>query len=997
KHLPDSLIIERFSVAFNPASESWLDIHAFNQAAGDGDVEDALCLYQGDFLQGLHLRGCREFEQWVITEQEILRQKMITTLQRKVTSCIDSGRYLQGLTYVRRLLDINPLLESAQRQLMRLLTYENQRETALTQYEVCREILENELGVEPSVETRVLYQQIQDGGIEVPTLPPSPPHNLLPQMTPFFGRKHEMWVLGKLIRDSNVRVISVIGPGGIGKTRLVQETSLTEVINFSDGVFFIPLVGLKNSKNIVPAVAKALSISFHGEGDSEGQLLAYLSKKNILLILDNIEHLLDDIAIIKHILDAAPDLKILITSRIKPDLPGEHIIQLGGMALPPLDTTQNIAVYSSAALFLTAAQRMDPNFKIGAGNQAAVVQICHLVEGMPLALLLAATWIQILDPVEIAAEIKGGVDFLETDAGDLTERHSSMRGVLNHSWRMLSEDEQAILSGLAVFRGGFTAEAAREVVGASLQHLRLLNKKTFIQRVDGKRYQIHEFNRQYLCEKLKASPEIETETRSRHSRYFIQELRQWDIDYKGSQQASAFERIRADIDNVRIGWDWAVEQPHVDQISLGFDGMYLYYRWLSLYKDGVEMCQDTLDRITSLKSGTARRMTARILTWQSRFCYFLREEERAVQLVLQSYTLLNEFALHDQDILEEKALTLTWMGALGRGMTEIEKIGSQRDLLEESILIWRQLNKTHELAWTLHELGDCFKYGSKYDLSKLAYEESLTIYSKNGNNVGKADVLSVFGTLNLRMGNLEEAERMLLESVSLGRSLGHQFLLAWTLQWLGWAYSWTGKTREAMLALEESLAILNNLGVEHRAAYSLARLALCQVILGNYEKAREVIEHIDYDIEERYFYVYGNSMMTRGMYLFVEGEYESAEKCIEKCIFFCEEFNFPLIRAQLLGLLGIMQVGSGKIEQAGKNIHEALRTGHQFGAYHIIVQAIPAAAYLIGAQEEAALAIEIYEAAKQRAFVKNSQWFEDTIGCKINALADDLPTEVVKG
>ncbi|MEN8173512.1 MAG: BTAD domain-containing putative transcriptional regulator, partial [Chloroflexota bacterium] len=188
KHLPDSLIIERFSVAFNPASESWLDVNDFNQAAADGDTDDALRLYQGDFLEGTHLRGCREFEQWVVTEQEILRQKMITTLQRKVNNCIDSGRYLQGLTYVRRLLDINPLLESAHRQLMRLLAYENQRETALTQYELCREILDDELGVEPSSETRELYQQIQAGGIEAPATPAAPPHNLLPQMTPFFGR-----------------------------------------------------------------------------------------------------------------------------------------------------------------------------------------------------------------------------------------------------------------------------------------------------------------------------------------------------------------------------------------------------------------------------------------------------------------------------------------------------------------------------------------------------------------------------------------------------------------------------------------------------------------------------------------------------------------------------------------------------------------------------------------------------------------------------------------
>jgi len=141
KNLPDSLIIDRYNVAINSDCKYWLDIHHFNEATGNGNTEDALRLYQGDFLEGLHLRGCREFEHWVITEQEILRQKMISALQRKVANCINSGRYLDGLTYARRLLEMNPLLESAHRQLMRLLTYEDQPGTALTQYETCRKIL----------------------------------------------------------------------------------------------------------------------------------------------------------------------------------------------------------------------------------------------------------------------------------------------------------------------------------------------------------------------------------------------------------------------------------------------------------------------------------------------------------------------------------------------------------------------------------------------------------------------------------------------------------------------------------------------------------------------------------------------------------------------------------------------------------------------------------------------------------------------------------------
>jgi len=455
-------------------------------------------------------------------------------------------------------------------------------------------------------------------------------------------------------------------------------------------------------------------------------------------------------------------------------------------------------------------------------------------------------------------------------------------------------------------------------------------------------------------------------------------------------------RIRADIDNVRNGWDWAVEQQQVDQIDKGLDGICSYYDWLSLYQDGTEMCQDALDCLATLKSGTARQVTARLLTYQSVFYRYLSQYGHAVQLAIQSFELLKECTLNNQDMLTEKAFILGWIGALGWGEVEIEKIGNPREFLEESISIYRQLNKTDKLAWAIQHLGIYFKYDTKNDLAKLAFEESMTLFMKIGDKVGTADILMDLSNLSLVTGDLEYAEKIAQESVAICRSLEQAFLLAHALLNLGWVLYWTGKFREGIIALEESCAIFKNLGDDYRTTVVLSRQAICQMASGNYEKALEKIESIIHEKKEKYFFVYGICLMIRGMFLFAEGENEAAEECLNESIIFCEEMNLVLIGGLMLILLGILNVGSGKFQQAQKNIHEALRIGEEIGAYYILVHAIPAAAYLIAYQGEAALAIEIYELAKQKAFVKNSRWFEDTIGHKIDAICNDLPKKVVK-
>ncbi|MEN8242685.1 MAG: hypothetical protein ABFS17_12235, partial [Chloroflexota bacterium] len=706
---------------------------------------------------------------------------------------------------------------------------------------------------------------------------------------------------------------------------------------------------------------------------------------------------LDSIKIITSILDAAPQVKLLITSRVVPDVPGEHIIQLGGLALPPIHSTDDVESYSCVELFIRSARRIKSKFNLVPANQSAVIQICHLVNGMPLALLLAASWVQILDPDEIAAEISRGFDFLDTDTNNLSPRHSSMRGVLNHSWRLLSKNEQEIIKMLSVFLGGFSAKAAYEIVGASLRDLKNLSEKTFVQRIDGKRYQIHELTRQFLSEKLTASPALEIETRNLHSSYYFQELKRWQIDSKGSRQVAALERIRSDIDNVRSGWDWTVEQQQVDLINQGLDGMCSYYAWLAQFADGKEVCQRTLDHTSTIKSKTALRVSARLLVWKSKFCEAMNQFDRVIPLVVESFELLENPILKNEKMRTEKAFLKTWMGAVGRGERKIESIGNPKDFLDESISVYRQQNMTHDLALALQCLGNYLQIEMEYDQAKQAFEESIALHKANGNDLGATDTLSNLGDLSRLMGNLEEAEKNSIDSVTYSRSLNHPFLLAHALQNLGWNHLWTGKFRDGIIALEESHAIFKNLGIDYRIAFVFLTQALCQVELGHYEKAERMIESIIDEQKGRNLYIYGMCLGTQGMSLFAKGETENAEHFLKESMKCFEKIDLDVEKLIYLSMLGILNIDSGNTQPAQNKILKALQIGEKIGAYYILVHAIPAAAFLIAAQGDVVLGIEIYEAAKQRVFVKNSCWFEDTIECKINVLANDLPPKVVKG
>ncbi len=386
------------------------------------------------------------------------------------------------------------------------------------------------------------------------------PGNLPRELTSFIGREPELTALGQLLQDHQCSLLTIVGPGGIGKTRLAVEAAHHSEALFPDGVWFVPLVSLSSPVQIVPAIAGGLDFKFQDPTNLQAQLLRYLRTKRALLVLDNAEHLLDGVSVFTEILKDCPQIKLLVTSRERLNLLSEWVFDLQGLPVPPNDLVESFDAYSSVALFLQSARRVRAGFELWEFERQWVIRICRTMEGMPLGIELSAAWVGLLSCEEIAKEIEHNLDFLSVAMRDLPERHRSLRATLDHSWKLLNAEERLILSRLSVFHGNFSREAAQTICDASLAVLASLMKKSLLYRNDQEYYGLHEIIRQYAKLKLSEDPGEDGRVKDRHASYYVQCLSEWEKALKSSRQVETFIQMAQVIDNLSQGWQYMVTQ-----------------------------------------------------------------------------------------------------------------------------------------------------------------------------------------------------------------------------------------------------------------------------------------------------------------------------------------------------------------------------------------------------------------------------------------------------
>ncbi|MFZ0532232.1 MAG: tetratricopeptide repeat protein [Anaerolineales bacterium] len=603
-------------------------------------------------------------------------------------------------------------------------------------------------------------------------------------LTPFVGYEEELTKISDLIKQPDSRLITLVGPGGIGKTRIAIQAASNLLDRFSYGVYFIPLAQLDNPAYIPTTILDALALQVPAAQDPKSYLLDYLRDKAMLLVLDDFEHLLDGVGLLVELLRSAPAVSLLVTSRQTLNLRMEQVFNVQGMKIPPDTMTQDFESYDAVRLFIQTARRASSGFDLSDENIARVVNICKQVEGMPLAIELAASWTRTHSCAEIENEIKDCLDILASTMQDVPERQRSIRAAFDFSWRLLSEEEKRVFSALSVFRGGFNLPAAEEIIGTNEKTLEFLVRQSLIRRAPSSRYDIHVLLMRYAEEKLDDVGEF-TRLHNAHLLFYLKLAENSESMSVTADEAPRYKFLEKELDNFRAALNWAIDcgaQEHGLRLASAIGSF--------SYENGY------------LREG---------ICWLS--------------------SMLN---LNKGQFPSARAGALINSGYIARNLGDFE----QAILLsKESLTIFKELKDKRGIGLSLMNLGIISYLNSEFERGARLLTKSQAMFQETGDERHQAEALIRLGDLRMRQGKLDIAARLFQEGLLLSKKLDNKLAIAFSLGGLGNIHRLLGKYKQAIDFFKESLNILwehqHNLDIP----YVLEALALNYAGLDVYEDA----------------------------------------------------------------------------------------------------------------------------------------------------------------
>jgi len=656
-------------------------------------------------------------------------------------------------------------------------------------------------------------------------------HNNLPVLaTPLIGRQPEVYELNKLLRDPQCRMLTLVGSGGIGKTRLSIETASQVQNDFVDGVYFVSFAPINSSRLIVPVIADSIGLTFQGDNSSTSQLLNYLHKKQILLLVDNLEHLLSDSAVtdlFTELLGHATKLKLLVTSRESLGLQGEWVFEVQGLPIPEDREVEGTAV----ELFLQRARRAYVGFDATTEDYPSIIRICRLVNGMPLGIELAAAWVRTLTCEEIASEIERSLDFLSISAKDLPSRHRSMRAVFDHSWKLLAEEERNVLRQLCIFQGGFSREAAQQIAKATLPLLSALMTKSLIRRSGTGRYDLHALIGQYASEQLANRPNIQKETQARHGQYFMQLLSNEDSALRSSTQRESLAKLTANIDNIRSAHEWALAQGKFSLIESTLRAYLILFDTLGWAQEALDTLGRVKDVLESKLSLTREEQVAlaHVLTSRSLFAYRAAQMELANAMLSRSLEILRPL---NEPGIQVEALTYLGIITLTAG-----NFPGALDLFKEGLQVARAIGDEWYAALCLTEVVAVSMFVGDVSNAHEQFQSAVEAWRKTGDMRMTAFGLNFLSLGAIALGKFDEARAALEESIEINNSVGDRWGLGISYRGLGLVAQSQGDHSFAMDSLHKSLQIFTEFGSRWDVARVLSEIAQSHFVLGNDAKA----------------------------------------------------------------------------------------------------------------------------------------------------------------
>jgi predicted ATPase/DNA-binding SARP family transcriptional activator/tetratricopeptide (TPR) repeat protein len=855
--LPVPLILaERDSLQVNPNANVTVDALRFTSLLEQpqptpAQLAEAVALYRGDFLADFYLPDSEPFEEWVAAWRADLRRRMLEALGSLAAGALEQGEYGEAMAYARRQLELDNLRESAHRQLMLALAYSGQRASALAHYKDCRRLMRRELNVEPSAETRALAEQIAFdeeawGGAAVEVRRSSthrPPvrHNLPLQLSSFIGRERELAEVRRFLESS--RLVTLTGAGGSGKTRLALRVAGDLLDVFKDGIWLVELAPLADSALVPSAIASSLGIAENEGGPLLDTLVGYLRDRHLLLLLDNCEHLVAEVArLADALLRHCPRLRVLATSREPLGIAGETVWLAPTLSLPPPDaqlSVDNLTQYDAIKLFVERATAALPSFALTESNAAAVAQLCRQLDAIPLAIELAAARVGLLRVEQIVARLGNRLSFLVGGHG-AAPRHQTLQALIDWSHALLSPQERRLLRRLSIFAGGFTLEATETIcdeenTGDTLELLAKLVKKSLVvvDRATGReaRYSLHETIRQYAWAHLEDMGEA-TEILERQAayycrvlestlpRFFYNDLVILNRDWLEAEMENMRAVMGRSLDDRAISAEWGI------RIAVRLAGYWVVYSRLEEASRWLEAAAE--------REREATPMVRAILC--TRLAGFVARDSRqfGADKVEESLAIFRQLGDGEGIVCSTFLLAMNYWDP-ERAIAELEKIiplaietGPESLSRVHYGLSWR--------AGMARDFPQAIAWGEQFLNFLRGFPFGRTIL---------AEKLRVIGAYYRFAGDYKRATSLMQEGLEIAHSLDiGEAIIAYTLNALGENYRLQKDYDRADDYYRQALSMASKKGYEFLWALLLSNVALCQIARGDVVGAKETYREI---------------------------------------------------------------------------------------------------------------------------------------------------------
>jgi predicted ATPase/Tfp pilus assembly protein PilF len=811
-------------------------------------------------------------------QRERFRIQMLDALEKLTAYHLRRSEEEEALPYARRQLEIDPLREQAYLQIMQIHVAQGDRSGALRQYDRCCSVLGAELGVEPSIEIRELHQQILATTALTVSIVVPPTHadaersqpQLPVYLTPFVGRQGELALLTARIRAGDYRLITLVGQGGMGKTRLAVEAARQQNTHFADGVYFVPCAAVHTVAAVADSLAAALGITYRADGrPPQVQLLDWLRPRHLLLVIDNFEQIPAAAPLLVEILQAAPQVVILITSREPLGVQAEDLIHVTGLSFPASAQEAEASHFAAVRLFVDRAYRIDKRFHLNEENVADVVRICRLVAGQPLALELAAAQTVARTCRAIVEAINADFNFLRADLPDLPVRHQSLGAIFEYSWQALTPLEQSSFGRLSIFCNPFSIEAAIAVAGASLAILTRLHRVHLLQRHDDfERFSVHELLRNFAAAKLTQSLPDPAMLQHRHAEYFLTWLSRHGQILEGIQPMHCVEVIQTYLDDVRFAWQWASTAHAVELLQRALPVLGAFYALRGAHGEAEVRFRETLAQLGEADEELSAQLLAQLgasLEKQGKVEASQGALESAIAIAqrYKDYQTIGFAHLAMARLLVSKGSISTAIQFLRSGLAELpegEFLTIRAELLlylgtaegrqlhhaaaavalnEVRRLVARTGNKVQQQRLLLYQAIE--NAADNYVAARFHYERALALCPATGDRSLEARILNGLGFVLANLGNYDEAIHCHLRGLALAIADQDAVQQTFALHNLCVCYDGQGNALEAYRHGQESLAIAERNQLSGSIAYAQLHLGHVLAKMHLYHEAKHTL------------------------------------------------------------------------------------------------------------------------------------------------------------